>query len=102
MSAEWWMRGEGPMLKTSVLSKEEADSIIAENKAIKALCRAELMGKPKGAILCPDGERETRKHQFKYTMKSLRGKRNSKSISVCIPEVKVPSLSDLSGKEGTP
>ena len=55
-------------------------------------------GKFKGAILCPDLDRETRKHQFKDTMKSLRGKWNSKSISVRVQEVKVPSLSDLSGK----
>lgn len=95
MSAEWWTRGDGPMLKTSILSKEEADSIIAENKAIKALYRAELMGKSKGAILCPDVDRETRKHQFKDAMKSLRGKRTSKSISVRIPGVKAPTLSDL-------
>lgn len=57
-----------------------------------------LPGKTKGAILCPDLDRETRKHQFKDTMKSLRGKWNSKSISVRVQEVNVPSLSDLTGK----
>jgi transcriptional regulator with XRE-family HTH domain len=51
MSAEWWTRGAGPMLKTDILSKEEAESILAENRAIKAMYRAELLGKDKGATL---------------------------------------------------
>lgn len=84
MSAEWFTRGLGPMLRTDILSREEAESLIAENKAIKAMYRAELMGKHKGAaLLSPDTrERNLRELQFDDHKKSLKGKSTtSKSVS---------------------
>lgn len=58
LSAEWWFRGSGPMLKGDIVSAEDAEALIAENKAIKALYRAELQGKTKGASNHPQVDRE--------------------------------------------
>lgn len=53
ISAEWLFRGMGPMLKDEILGKDEAEQLKAENKAIKAMYRDELLGKTKAAHKCP-------------------------------------------------
>jgi len=63
ISAEWFMRGEGPMKKSDLISKEEAESLIAENKAVKQMYRDEVLklalpGKTKGVSNHPQVDRE--------------------------------------------
>lgn len=49
VSAEWLMRGQGEMLKSGMISLSEVETIVMENKAIKALYKSEVLGKPNGA-----------------------------------------------------
>lgn len=99
LSAEWFTRGEGPMLKSEIISKEEAEAIIAENKAIKAMYRAELLGKDKGANFCPDTKKVLRIEGAKQAIQNARrvGRRGtSKQVSVRVPgALIVPDLKEL-------
>jgi transcriptional regulator with XRE-family HTH domain len=99
VSAEWFMRGAGPMLKKELLSAEEAERILAENRTVKDLYREEmkrsaLMGKTKGAILCPDMNREVRKHIAADSMRLPRSRKTSRSVSVRVPGVVIPNIMD--------
>lgn len=60
VSAEWLLRGEGPMRKEDLVSKDEAFELKAENKALQNLLikSASSMGKTKGASNHPQADRE--------------------------------------------
>lgn len=66
ISAEWFMRNEGPMKKGDILSKEDAEILIAENRAVKAMYRQELLGKAKGTSSHPQIDREGASEQLSY------------------------------------
>jgi transcriptional regulator with XRE-family HTH domain len=95
ISAEWLMRGDGPMLKKEIVSQEEVNAIIAENKAIKAMYRAELLGKSKGAIISLDRGKELRILTAKTLLANSRksGKNvKSKTLSVRVQGAVIPSI----------
>ena len=78
ISAEWLMRGEGPMKKSAILSKEDAESLIAENRVIKTLLREEMksmtdfMGKTKVPTKSSDSRIFRRKEDAKKTTSIVR------------------------------
>lgn len=99
VSAEWFMRGVGPMLKKDLLSAEEAEKILAENRTVKDLYREEmkrsaLMGKSEGAILCPDMTRVVRKKMSAGVMKLPGIRKTSRTISVRVPGTVIPDIMD--------
>jgi len=56
--------------------------------------KAASMGKSKGAILCPDMNREVRKHIAADSMRLPRSRKTSRSVSVRVPGVVVPNIMD--------
>lgn len=45
VSAEWFLRNEGPIRKSILISKEQAEMIVAENRAVKQMYKEELQRK---------------------------------------------------------
>jgi transcriptional regulator with XRE-family HTH domain len=99
ISAEWFMRGSGPMLKQDILSQDQAQAIIAENKAIKALYRAEVAGKHRDAAMSsPERDRILRKDAAKQAIRNVRRsgrKEITKPLSGRVQGANVPSLLEL-------
>lgn len=98
ISAEWFMRGQGPMLKQEIISREEFDGIKAENNALQVMyekaviSKAASLGKSEGAILCPDVTRGIRKRMTADSMKLPRARRTSRLISVRVPGTAIPNI----------
>ena len=49
ISSEWLMRGRGPMFTYAILSKEEVEALVTENKVLRSMIREEIASSSKKA-----------------------------------------------------
>jgi transcriptional regulator with XRE-family HTH domain len=100
VSAEWFMRGDGSMLKSQIATTEEMEKIRNENVVLqslyeKAAAKISILGKTKGAIISLDKGKEIRILTAKTLLaNSRRTGRNgkSKTLSVRVQGAVIPSI----------
>jgi hypothetical protein len=54
VSAEWFMRGQGPMIRKTPPDSRDFDDLYQENRLLKELYKNALLGKPKGEVQRPN------------------------------------------------